>query len=141
MFDVERDSPHGTMWNVLNISVNLKLVKRRVLWQLLTGRGLGGQPRPCEPRPAGASWSPQRHGGHGACFLSAFRGGELEETGKQRVRQMHEQRKRLRDMAPLDGIRKAAEDLEIVSARPLSVKIVPLKTERNSLCLFGARDL
>ncbi|XP_036079221.1 leucine-rich repeat-containing protein 27-like [Rousettus aegyptiacus] len=53
---------------------------------------------------------------------SVFRGGELDE----KVRQTHAQRKRLRGVAPLEGIRKAAEDLE--SARGQQDDLTTLKS-------------
>lgn len=60
---------------------------------------------------------------HDACLLSTFRGGELEEKVKQHIRRTHEHRKRRRGAAPLEGIRKATGDPEIVSTRLLSVEI------------------
>lgn len=69
---------------------------------------------------------------HGACFLSVFRGGELDE----KVRQTHAQRKRLRGVAPLEGIRKAAGDLESVSTRQLLAKISSVKGRKGLAVLL-----
>uniref|UniRef100_A0A2K6GAQ4 Leucine rich repeat containing 27 n=1 Tax=Propithecus coquereli TaxID=379532 RepID=A0A2K6GAQ4_PROCO len=56
---------------------------------------------------------------------SALGAGDLEEKIKQHMRQVHEQRKRCPGTAPLEQMRKAAEDLEM--AKKLQDEVTKLK--------------